>query len=128
MTYATAVRSGLRMLHRVGSGGRPRRGKVFRLLGFERVGQIRGFLRGIRRFGRGFSAQLYVLDIGGIGVRVLSCVSQVERCDQTFGVDRVGQSLKQLERAQSPAEQLQPLSIGREDAQYGGPLLGDLAE
>jgi hypothetical protein len=69
-----------------------------------------------------------MLDIGCIGVSVLSGICEVERCDQTFGVDRVGQSLKQLERAQSPAEQLQPLSIGREDAQYGRPFLGDLAE
>jgi hypothetical protein len=69
-----------------------------------------------------------VLDIGGIGVGVLSGASEVERCDQTLGVNRVGQSLKQLERAQSPAQQLQPLSIRREDAQHGGPPLGDLAE
>jgi hypothetical protein len=69
-----------------------------------------------------------VLDIRGIGVGVPSGVSEVERCDQTLGVNRVGQSLKQLERAQSPAEQLQPLSIRRKDAQHGGPLLGDLAE
>ncbi len=128
MSRATAVRSGLCMFHRGDASGRPRRGKVFRLLGLERVGQIRGFLGRIRHFGREFSAQLYVLDIGGIGVRVLSGVSEVECCDQTLGVNRVGQSLKQLERAQSTAEQLQPLSIGREDAQYGGPLLGDLAE
>jgi hypothetical protein len=36
--------------------------------------------------------------------------------------------LEQIERAQSPTQQLQPLSIRREDAQHGRPLLGNLAE
>jgi hypothetical protein len=69
-----------------------------------------------------------VLNIRSIGVGVLSGFGERKRCDQTFWVDGVGESLKQLERAQPPAEQLQPLSVGREDAQNGGPFLGDLAE
>jgi hypothetical protein len=69
-----------------------------------------------------------VLDVRSISVGVLSGVSESERCNQTLRVDGVGQSLKQLEGAQSPAQQLQPLSICREDAQHRGPLLGNLAE
>jgi hypothetical protein len=47
-----------------------------------------------------------VLNIRSIGVGVLSGFGECKRCDETFRVDGVRESLKQLERAQSPAEQL----------------------
>jgi hypothetical protein len=47
-----------------------------------------------------------LLNIGSIGVGKLSGVSERKRCDQPLRVDRVGESLKQLERAQPPAQQL----------------------
>jgi hypothetical protein len=68
------------------------------------------------------------LYIRSIGVGLLSGLGEIERGDQPLRNDRVGESLKQLERSQSAAKQLQAVAIGREDAQHGGPLLGDLAE
>jgi hypothetical protein len=55
-------------------------------------------------------------------------IGQGKRRDQPFRIDRVGQRLKQFERAESPSEQLQPVTIGREYAQDGRPLLGNLSE
>jgi hypothetical protein len=37
---------------------------------------------------------------------MLSSSSERKRCDQPLRVNRVGESLKQLERAQPPAQQL----------------------
>jgi hypothetical protein len=45
-----------------------------------------------------------VLNIRSIGVGVLSGLGQTQRRNETIGVDGVGESLKQLERAQSPAQ------------------------
>jgi hypothetical protein len=92
------------------------------------VGEFCGRLSDTGLFGQRLPAQHYVLNIRSIGVGVLSGLSEIERGDQPLRNDWVGESLKQLERSQASAKQLQAVAIGREDAQNGGPLLGDLAE
>jgi hypothetical protein len=76
-----------------------RRLRLERLAEFHRLGDL-GFLS------RRFATQLDLFNIGSIGVGMLSGVSERKRCDQPLRVDRVGESLKQLERAQPPAKQL----------------------
>jgi len=92
---SSAARSGLCMFQR-GNSGR----------GSWLVFEFRRFLSLIRLLGRSFPTQFHVLNIRCIGVGVLSGFGERQRCGQAFRVDRVGESLKQLERAQSPAEQL----------------------
>jgi hypothetical protein len=69
-----------------------------------------------------------MLNVGSISIRILRSVCQVQRCDQTIRVDRVGQRLKQLEGPESASEELQAMPVGSEYPQDGGPLFGDLAQ
>ncbi|HEX7453986.1 MAG TPA: hypothetical protein VF294_16950, partial [Polyangiaceae bacterium] len=84
-------------------------------------------LRRLSRLGR-FAAQLNLLSVGSVCIGMLSGGGQLERREQFLRVDRVGKGLKQLERAQSPAQELQPLPVRRKNAQHRRPFFGDLAE
>jgi hypothetical protein len=107
-------------------GSRPRHG--LRCGKLARLARFCGLLDFFRFFRRGLPAQHDVLDIGSVCVGILGSASEVQRCDQTIRIDRVGQRLKQLEGAQSALEQLQPLAIGREYAQNRRPLPGHRTE
>jgi hypothetical protein len=69
-----------------------------------------------------------VLNISSVCVGFLGSVGEIQRCDQAIRIDRVGQRLKQLEGAQTAFEQLEPLTIGRKNAQNRRPSLRYLAE
>jgi hypothetical protein len=89
--------------------------------------EIQGIIRlpGSLGFGlrRRLGSQLDLLFLAVLrGGGHLQCAKQLLR------IDRIRERLKQLERPQAPAQQLQPLALGREYPQHGRPLLGHSAE
>jgi hypothetical protein len=72
------------------------------------------------------AGELDVLDVRRVGVGPLGGLRERQRRQQALRINRVGQRLKQLERPQATLEQLQPVTVRREDAQDGRPLLGNL--
>jgi hypothetical protein len=69
---------------------------------FFGVGRSIGFVHLVVR--RSTAAQLHMLNVGRVGIGALGGFCQVERRDETIGIYRVGERLKQLKRTQPAAE------------------------
>ncbi len=69
-----------------------------------------------------------MLYVGGVGVSGVRCACVRERCEQPSGIDRIRESLEQLERSEAALQEPEPFAVGGEHPQRRWPPFGDLTQ